>query len=114
MKVKCIFFSLFILFSCEKVDCDKLAKIYQETSCRIIIKEIPSPNSGHNFYIKGKTVITNLDTIYDEENRWFCQYYKYLNIGDTIIKNKGNTIFFVRKKDTVLSFPFDCNNKLYK
>ena len=114
MKINILIFFFLFFFSCGKVDCDKLLNIYSETTCKIIIKEIPSPQSGHNFFIKGKTVLTNKDTVYDEENRWFCQFYKFLNKGDTIIKNKGQTIFSIHKKDTVYSFPFECDNRIYK
>lgn len=114
MKINFLLFFSLIFSSCGKVDCEKLSDIYKETTCKIIIKEIPSPQSGHHFFIKGKSILTNKDTVYDEENRWFCQFYKSLNKGDTIIKEKGKTIFSIYKKDTVLSFPFECNNKLYK
>lgn len=114
MKLKLVILFLLIFFSCEKVDCNKLSEIYRETCCKIIVKKIPLSKSGHNFFIIGKTIITNKDTIYDEENRWFCQFYKSIKKGDTIIKERGTTIFSIHKKDTILSFPFECNSKSYK
>ncbi|HLO74005.1 MAG TPA: hypothetical protein VK164_08735 [Flavobacterium sp.] len=114
MKKYLLFFTFFIILSnCEKVDCDKLEKYYKEDNCNIIVSKMPIPDSRHNFYILGKSSMTNLDTIYDEENRWFCQFYKYLEKGDTIIKNKGELLFSIHKKDTVLSFNFECDGKIY-
>lgn len=114
MKKYLLLISLFfILSNCDKVDCDKLAKTYMADNCNIIVSKMPIPDSRHNFYILGKSSITNLDTIYDEENRWFCQFYKYIEKGDTITKHKGELVFSIHKKDTVLSFNFECDGKKY-
>jgi hypothetical protein len=107
---KTFFISIIILGllqSC-KVDCDALAESYGQTKCLIIVKEIPLKASRHNFYVKGKSLKTEKDTVYDEENRWFCEFYKYIDKNDTIIKQKGELKFNIHKKDTVISFDFEC------
>ena len=97
-----------LLQSC-KVDCDAIAEIERQTKCLIIVKEIPLKEvSRHNFYVKGKSLKTEKDTVYDEENRWFCEFYKYIDKNDTIIKQKGELKFNIHKKDTVISFDFEC------
>jgi len=105
---------IFICFlGCEKVDCDKIVEQYKKEKLWIIFSENLSKQSYHRFKIKGRCK-NNLDTIYDEENRYYCEYKKYFETGDTIIKNSGNSIFSIHKKDTVLHFPFECDGKIYK
>jgi len=108
-----LIFSSFFLNSCEKVNCDKLAKTYLDDNCNIIVLNMPISQSRHNFYIVGKSNLTNIDTIYDEENRWFCQLYKYIKHGDTIIKKRGELVFSIHSKDTVFNFTWECNGKKY-
>ncbi|MGN7809073.1 hypothetical protein [Flavobacterium johnsoniae] len=105
---KIISLLLISFISCEKVDCKKLTAIYQKGSFNIIVKEMPVSSSRHNFYIKGKTLNSNTDTIYDEENRWLCEYYKEIEIGDTIRKNENEAILSIFKKDSILKLQFDC------
>ncbi|WP_276378893.1 hypothetical protein [Flavobacterium sp. H4147] len=110
---KVLFFFLLIFISCEKVDCRKLISIYRKGSFNIVVKETPLPFSKHNFYITGKSLNTNKDTIYDEENRWLCDYYKEIEIGDTIRKKENEAILSIFKKDTVLNLQFNCNGTNY-
>jgi hypothetical protein len=45
---------------------------------------------------------------------WWATYKKHIKIGDTIIKRNGELVFSIHKKDTVLSFNFECEGKVYK
>ena len=111
-----IIYSIFItsFFSSCNIDCKKIAEIDRQDNILIIVKKIPDSTDVVYFKIVGKTVKTGKDTIYDEENRWFCTYYPYISIGDTIIKHKGELTFNIHKKDTILSFPWECEGKIYK
>jgi hypothetical protein len=106
---------IFLVFTgCRKVDCNLLSETYRKDDCKIIVSNIPDRESGHNFEIEGKSLNTGKDTIYDEENRWFCSFYKFINANDTIIKRKGELTFNVHKRDTILTFDWECEGKVYK
>lgn len=112
-RILLLLFSMFF-FSCEKIDCEDLSNVERSKECLLIINKINDPNSVYNFDINGKNLKTLNDTLYKGQNRWFCTYYKYLNIGDTIIKRRGELVFNIHKKDTILSFNWECEGKVYK
>jgi hypothetical protein len=93
-------------------DCVEVSKIYRENECLIIVKDIPH-KYGADFEINGRSLKTGKDTLYDEENRWFCNYYENIEKGDTIIKKKGELVFSIHKKDTILKFNWECEGKIY-
>jgi len=105
---------LLTLTNCKKVDCNKSADYYREMNMNFIIISKKPLNHGRevNFNIRNNK--NNRDEIYCKENTWFARHYVDFSKGDTIIKKKGETIFSIHKKDTVLSFPFECNGKIYK
>lgn len=109
-----LFSCLVFVSSCEQIDCVGLAEIYRKDECVIIVKELLYKDSVHRFEIIGKSLYSAKDTIYKEENRWFCTFYNKISINDTIIKRKGELIFNIYKKDTVLSLPWECEGKIYK
>lgn len=113
MRKLILLFSILIV-SCEKIDCDKLSQIKKEYECLLIVEKFKDTNSVHNFEVIGVSLKTNKDTLYKQENRWFCSYYKYIEKGDTIIKRKGELTFNIHKKDTILRFNWECEGKNYK
>lgn len=114
-KLKCLILLTPILFvSCLNIDCVGLSKIYKNYECLIIVNEIPDKEAVNNFEIIGESIKTGKDTVYKEDNRWFCTYYKKMEKGDTIIKRKGDLIFSIHKKDTILNFNWECEGKIYK
>ncbi|WP_100841394.1 hypothetical protein [Flavobacterium sp. 5] len=100
-------------FSCMNIDCVKLSESYKVVECLIIVSDLPDNKSVYNFEINGRSLKTGKDTVYEEENRWFCKYYKEIEKGDTIIKKKGELIFNIHKKDTILKFNWECEGKIY-
>lgn len=109
-----LFCITFFFISCEKIDCERLSEIKRDYECLLIISSINDINSTYNFDISGISLLTGNDTLYKEDNRWFCSFYKHMNIGDTIIKRKGELIFNIHKKDTIMSFNWECEGKVYK
>lgn len=104
---------LLSLSNCEKVNCEKIVEDYKKDKLWIIFIENQSKDSYHYFKIKGKNK-HNVDTIYAEENRYFCSYKKRFEVGDTIIKKEGEAVFSIHKKDTILNFNFECDGKIYQ
>lgn len=104
----------FLLFAACLGDCDKTSEMYRNLECTIIVDKIPNPKSLHRFKIIGFDPITKNEMTYVEENRWFCQFYPKIEKGDTIVKQKSKLTFNIHKKDTVLSFNYECNGKFYE
>ena len=101
-----------VSISCE-IDCKGISEMRLNNECLIVVKKIPDQESVVRFKIIGKSITTGKDTVFNEQNRWFCHYLKNLSEGDTIIKRKGELTFNIHKKDTILSFPWRCNGKVY-
>ena len=112
--MKKIFILSLLIFSSCQTNCFETSEAYRFEECLIIIKKINDSLSSHNFDIDAISLKTNADTVYKQENRWFCSYYKYIQKGDTIIKRKGELIFNIHKKDTVFRFDWKCEGKVYK
>lgn len=111
---KSVLVLLVLLSSCGNIDCIELSKIYRNYKCHLIVKNLNDSSSIHNFDVTGISLKSKKDTLYKQENRWFCTYYAYIEKGDTIIKNEGELTFNVHKKDTILSFDWECEGKIYK
>lgn len=104
---------LLIFTSCLDVDCKHSADIARKQECLLIFDELPAFTS-YKLDAKGIHLITKEECECSDENRWWSRYSTYLKKGDTIIKKKGELIFSIHKKDTVLSFDWECEGKIYK
>ena len=106
----------FNLFSCgaPNHNCDALETNYRTDECLLIVKKLT--DKYNRFDYEGINPISrkecNCNSV--RSNRWWADYSEYIKIGDTIIKKKGELIFSIHKKDTVLSFNFECDGKVYK
>lgn len=113
-KILIIICGVSISSSCEKVNCDKIAEDLKNDELWIVFFENNSKKSYHSFDITGKNKFGR-DTLISEENRYLSAFKEeYFEKGDTIIKKKGETTLYIHKKDTTLSFPFECDGKIYK
>ena len=99
------------VFSCGKIDCDGLSDLYRYEECLLIFEELPNKDSRLN--AKGKHLITGEECVCSDKGRWWAQFRDYLEKGDTIIKRKGELTFIIQKKDTVLSYQWNCEGKDY-
>lgn len=110
-----ILFLLLTVASCNnlKVDCEAAANADRQTECLQIFRELPVFSSPF-LKSKGKHLITGKECECIDDGRWWTQYNKYLEKGDTIIKRKGELVFSIHKKDTVLNFNWECEGEIYK
>ncbi len=106
---------LIIIFcsSCMKPDCERSAEAMKQKECLLIFEKLPSFTS-YKLDATGKHLITKKECTCSDESRWWAQYKNYLEKGDTIIKRKGELIFSIHKKDTVLHFNWECEGKIYR
>lgn len=115
MKYIILLFCLFS-FSCGPLgDCSIDARDLKEDECILIVHKIPGIHDGR-FGYKGISPINKkpCDCNSSTSDRWWANYTEHIELGDTIIKKKGELIFSIHKKDTVLSFNFECDGKVYK
>jgi hypothetical protein len=102
-------FILSLVVSCT--DCDSSAYFYKNEECSLLI----SNQSGdiRKFY-SGKDPFTGKGCDCKDGFRLYSVYRNHMDIGDTLIKKKGELFFTVHKKDTVLKFDWKCEGKVYK
>ncbi|MDP9957612.1 hypothetical protein J2X97_003281 [Epilithonimonas hungarica] len=106
MKNKVILISLFAIFqSC--IDCEKSTKIMAEDECDLVI-EIPPLEYTDLFKTKGYDPVTKEKKVCINSNRWWSLYKNEIEEGDTIVKKKGDLVFYIHKKDTVIAHEWVC------
>ncbi|OUL59835.1 hypothetical protein [Flavobacterium sp. AJR] len=116
MKYTILFCLSLCIFSCGPIrDCDSTVEYYRVDECLLIVQKIPS-DTDSRFDYKGINPVTKkeYDCNSNISDMWWSNYKKDITIGDTIIKKKGELIFSIHKKDTVMSFNFECEGKIYK
>lgn len=117
--MKYLFLNLLFLtlFSCgsQVENCALLANACRSDECLLIVKKVPGIRDG-KFNYKGVNPLTQkeCDCNSSISDRWWADYKDYIEIGDTLIKKKGELIFSIHKKDTIMSFNFECGDKVYK
>ena len=111
-KVIFIVSPLFIFISC-KGDCDLNANIYRSEECLIIVDKL-SPDTTTTVSIKGISLVDGKYTVSSENQRWWYMYRDEIERGDTVIKRKGELTFNIHKKDTVLSYKWECEGKVFE
>ena len=97
------YFMILILcmFSCSERDRQKYAKILADEECNLVIETPPYDNSVW-FEAKGYDPITQIPKTCKTQNRWWNMFAHEMESGDTIVKKKGELIFAIHKKDTVI------------
>ncbi|SUP53870.1 Uncharacterised protein [Weeksella virosa] len=111
-KIITVFFIFISLNSCFNIDCDKLMEVARERECLLIVEKL-LPYDETTLNAKGKSLIDNSECICKDRGRWWTQYRDEIELGDTIIKRKGELIFNIHKKDTVITHHWQCEGKVY-
>ena len=113
IKLVSVFSLLFIFFSCsEKPDCEAFLRINKNDECLMIVKK-EQFITGATLGLEGINPYTQKECNCNENNRWWYLYKKEINIGDTIIKRKGELTFNIHKRDTIISHEWECDGKTY-
>ncbi|PRY45544.1 hypothetical protein CLV58_102293 [Spirosoma oryzae] len=66
---------------------------------------------GRPFKLKGVNIYNGEKEKYSEEGGWYVQYGKYIAIGDTVIKRENELLMRIHKRDSILVFSLDCEEK---
>ncbi len=111
-KILCLFL-ICILNSCMQIDCEKSATSQRENyDIEIILTEPPYGRGSFN--LKGKDIYTNKIKNIEIQSRWYWQFKDVMEIADTVIKRKGELTLYIHKKDTVMTFKWECQGKIYE
>mgnify|MGYP003574977915 CR=1 FL=1 len=92
-----IFFSSMVLVGCY--DCEQIAADYRSDECLLIVKSIPDIKENF-FNFKGLNPLTGKECNCRTKtsSRWWSLYKDRIEIGDTIIKRKGNLFLISIKR----------------
>ncbi len=78
-----------------------------------MIVESKDIGTSGNLAMDGRNPFTNEKCNCNEENRWWAIFRSQIDIGDTIIKRKGELTFNIHKRDTIISHEWECDGKTY-
>ena len=100
-------------FSCnQSSNCEAFMKIDKDSQCLMIVKK-SQLLTGATLGFEGLNPFTQEKCDCNENNRWWYLYRNEIEIGDTIIKRKGELTFNIHKKDTIISHEWECDGKTY-
>lgn len=103
---------LLFLTSCLDINCEELKVVTQKEECNIIVMK--KPRNSVYFKLEGREPITNKPSVCKSENRWWSLYLEEIEVGDTVVKRKGELTFNIHKKDTIITHYWECEGKIYK
>ena len=84
----------------------------KENECIAILTESATYSSTP--IENGINPFTNEKCDCEENDRWIRIYSSEMEIGDTVIKKKGELKLSIHKKDTIITYNFKCENKIYE
>lgn len=100
-----IYFLLTLFQSC--INCERSSKLIADDEFNLVI-EVPPAKYPNLFKTKGYDPISRDEKFYEDGNRWLDFYKKGIEKGDTIVKRKGELIFYIHKKDTIIAHEWVC------
>lgn len=100
------YLSVLFLLSCGKADCEEYTKMLSEEDCNIVVEK--SPVNSVWFKLSGYDPISRKAKVCKTNNRWWNLYADEIDIGDTVVKKRGELTFNIHKKDTVTSHMWKC------
>ncbi len=94
----------FIFTNC--IDKQSFARELAEEECILVVEIPPSSYTSHMFKAKGYSPLTKRPCECNHYNRWWSSYKDEIGVGDTIIKKKGELVFSIHKKDSIISHKY--------
>lgn len=110
----CFILCIIVILSCDKVSsCAELAEGRRDDYCDIIVDDFST--NEYRFYLKGKNALTGeINTFRRINYLWGSRFIDQIEKGDTVVKKKGELIFYIHKRDSVLTFPFKCAGEIFE
>lgn len=92
---------IFFLFT-NRIDHQSNAKRLAQEECSVVVEIPPSLYTSEMFKTKGYHPVTKKPCECNHYNRWWSSYKTEVAAGDTIIKKRGELIFSIHKKDSII------------
>ncbi|WP_231128712.1 hypothetical protein [Chryseobacterium vaccae] len=77
-----------------------------QEECNVVVDIAPTNSVW--FKIKGYDPVTHDLKVSETSNRWWNLYADEIEIGDTVVKKRGELTFNIHKKDTVIIHKWKC------
>jgi len=106
-----LFFIAFVVYSCGEVDCNQVKEAYYPEEYYLIAQEIDIDQTW--IKIGGTIPVTGYESNIMVHNNWIDNSND-VEIGDTIVKKRGELPLYIHKKDTVLVYDWYCKGKPYR
>ena len=95
------------LFIISCTNCKRDTDSALEDECNLVVI-IPPSEYPYLFKTKGYDPVTKEVKVCHNDSRWWSLYKKEIEEGDTIVKKKGELIFYIHKKDTIIAHEWVC------
>ena len=96
---------MLLFFSCDNLgNCSVSLQLAKEQSCNIIVTDNKAPIWGGDGTLRFRGIDLNSreQVLYKSKSRGWRPLSDYINIGDTVVKNEGEAIMYVYKKDSIV------------
>nr|WP_315030547.1 hypothetical protein [uncultured Chryseobacterium sp.] len=104
--IVCLIFVLIFFIFTNRIDHKSNAKRLAEEECILVVETPPSSYTSEMFKAKGYNPLTKKPCECNHSNRWWSSYKEEIEVGDTIVKKKGELIFSIHKKDTIINHSY--------
>ncbi|MCY1663508.1 hypothetical protein [Chryseobacterium sp. SL1] len=102
----CLIIVLIFFLLTNRIDHQSNAKRLAEEQCILVVETPPSSYTSEMFKTKGYNPITKKPCECNHYNRWWSSYKNEIAVGDTIVKKKGELVFSIHKKDSIISHKY--------
>ncbi|WP_428070431.1 hypothetical protein [Chryseobacterium gambrini] len=102
----CLIIVLIFFLLTNRIDHQSNAKRVAEEQCILVVETPPSSYTSEMFKTKGYNPITKKPCECNHYNRWWSSYKNEIEVGDTIVKKKGELVFSIHKKDSIISHKY--------
>lgn len=98
---------MIVFFSCDNSgNCSVSLQLAKKQSCNIIVTDNINKSSSWaiaGLKFKGINLTNGEEVLYKSDAREWNPLSDYINIGDTVVKNEGEAIMYVYKKDSIVT-----------
>ena len=96
---------MLLFFSCNNSE-NCSSAYFKQQNCNMVVTDNINKSShwGGNGILKFKGIdlVIGEEVLYKSKTRVWSPLSDYINIGDTVVKNEGEAIMYVYKKDSIV------------
>ena len=95
---------MLLFFSCNNSE-NCSSAYFKQQNCNIVVTDNIRKSSHWatpNLKLKGIDLATGKEVLYKSKAREWGPLSDYINIGDTVVKNEGEAIMYVYKRDSIV------------